>query len=263
MGENTMANYVTAVHQKLMMVQQKLRVPKDRRNTFGKYSFRNASDILEAVKPHLAEVKATIVLQDEVRTVGEGTNARFYIVASATFWDNETGGAIMAQGWAREELDKKGMDAAQLTGACSSYARKYALCGLFAVDDSRLDPDETNKGEDAGCVGSATPTPKATPTATTTKPNPAKPSAEALAATPTPIAKKRVIAHEPNARARAAWQAFTSLDNIKELDKAMREEVWGKTLAACTHKSRASEITTDAEWDKVDSYIKLLQGEIQ
>ncbi len=256
MGENTMANYVTSVHQKLMQVQQKLRVPKDRRNTFGKYSFRNASDILEAVKPHLAEVKATIVLQDEVRTVGEGTNARFYIVASATFWDNETGGAIMAQGWAREELDKKGMDAAQLTGACSSYARKYALCGLFAVDDSRLDPDETNKGEDAGCTTSA-------PTATPTKPNPAKPSAEALAATPTPIQRKRAVAHEPNARARAAWQAFTALDNIKDLDKAMREEVWGKTLAACTHKSRASEITTDAEWDKVDSYIKLLQGEIQ
>ncbi len=108
------------------------------------------------------------------------------------------------------------------------------------------------------------PTPAAPKTtATPTKPNPAKPSAEALAATPTPIQRKRAVAHEPNARARAAWQAFTSLDNIKELDKAMREEVWGKTLAACTHKSRASEITTDAEWDKVDSYIKLLQGEIQ
>ena len=258
MSDNT-TNYVTSVHKKLMTVQQKLRVPKDRHNTFGKYAFRNASDILEAVKPHLAEVKATIVLQDEVRTVGEGANARFYLVASAAFWDYETGGVIMAQGWAREELDKKGMDAAQVTGACSSYARKYALCGLLAVDDSRLDPDETNKGEDTGCVGCATPAPKATPA----KPNPAKPSAEALAATPTPIAKKRVVAHEPNARARAAWQAFTSLDNIKELDKAMREEVWGKTLAACTHKSRASEITTDAEWDKVDSYIKLLQGEIQ
>lgn len=104
--------------------------------------------------------------------------------------------------------------------------------------------------------------PRQTP-APAAKPNPAKPSAEALAAAPTPIVKKRVVAHEPNARARAAWQAFSWLENIKALDKATREEVWAKTLTACTHKARASEITTDAEWDKVDSYIKLLQGEVK
>ncbi len=133
----------TPARGKLSVVQQKLRVPKDRRNNFGGYRFRNASDILEAVKPFLEEVRATLVLSDEVRAVGDGAERRFYVVARATFCDCETGGSIEAQGWAREELTKKGMDAAQLTGACSSYARKYALCGLFAIDDSRLDPDET------------------------------------------------------------------------------------------------------------------------
>ncbi len=216
---------ITSVHEKLMTVQQKLRVPKDRHNNFGKYSFRNASDILEAVKPYLAEVKAIITLQDEVRTVGEGAGTRFYLVASATFWDCETGGGLSAQGWAREELDKKGMDAAQLTGACSSYARKYAMCGLLAIDDSRLDPDETNNG--TGGATPAAPTPKATP-ASATKPNPARPSAEALAAAPTPIAKKRVVAHEPNARAKAAWEAFNRADSIKAMDKDKRVEMWGQ-----------------------------------
>lgn len=259
--ELTGSTNIATARMKLMKVQQKLRVPKDRRNDFGKYAFRNASDILEAVKPILEENKSAIVLDDTVRDVGEGVERRFYVVATATFVDCESGGQVAVDGWAREELTKKGMDAAQITGACSSYARKYALCGLLAIDDSRLDPDETNKGD-----GTATPAapipPRATP-APAAKPNPARPSAEALAAAPTPIAKKRVVAHEPNARARAAWQAFSSLENIKALDKATREEVWAKTLTACTHKARASEITTDAEWDKVDSYIKLLAGEVK
>ena len=128
-----------SVYKKLIEVQSKLKAPKNQYNSFGKYSYRNCEDILEALKPILKEVGATIIISDEVVSVNE----RYYVKATVKFIDTETGDMVEASANAREEDNKKGMDSSQLTGSTSSYARKYALNGLFAIDDTK-DSDFTN-----------------------------------------------------------------------------------------------------------------------
>lgn len=126
----------------LQEIQSQLKAPKNQFNKFGNYNYRNCEDILEALKPILAEKKCAITLSDEVVSV----STRIYIKAIATLVTPE--GAITTTAFAREEEDKKGMDGSQITGAASSYARKYALNGLFAIDDTK-DSDATNKGDTA------------------------------------------------------------------------------------------------------------------
>ena len=121
----------------LHSVQQGLKAPKDLRNNFGGYNYRSAESILEAVKPLLSADKAVINVTDEVVLLGD----RFYIKAVATITTDA--GSYSTTGWAREEEEKKGMDGSQITGAASSYARKYALNGLLAIDDTK-DSDATN-----------------------------------------------------------------------------------------------------------------------
>lgn len=134
-----------AVFMKLMRVQRDLSAPKNQRNSFGGYNYRSAEDILEAVKPLLSRENAAINICDDIREIG----GRIYVRAAASFVDCESGDEICATAFAREEEAKKGMDASQITGAASSYARKYALNGLFAIDDCK-DADATNKhGKDA------------------------------------------------------------------------------------------------------------------
>lgn len=127
------------VYLKLVKVQNELKAPKSQYNSFGKYSYRNCEDILEALKPLLNEVKAIVNISDEIVLIGE----RYYVKATVKFIDAETGEVVEASAMAREEETKKGMDASQLTGSTSSYARKYALNGLFAIDDTK-DADTTN-----------------------------------------------------------------------------------------------------------------------
>ena len=127
------------VYEKLMTVQTKLRAPKGQYNQFGHYSYRSCEDILEALKPLLAEVGAIVNVSDEVKLIGN----RFYVEATAMFLDCETGDSVVARASAREDESMKGMDLAQVTGSVSSYARKYALNGLFAIDDNK-DADSTN-----------------------------------------------------------------------------------------------------------------------
>ncbi|ENO4254161.1 ERF family protein [Escherichia coli] len=122
----------TELYKKLWTIQQTLNAPKNQRNNFGGYSYRSAEDILEAVKPLLQNI--TLTLNDEIVLIGD----RYYVKATATLSDGEDVIAVTA--YAREEESKKGMDASQLTGATSSYARKYALNGLFCIDDAK-DPD--------------------------------------------------------------------------------------------------------------------------
>lgn len=146
----------------LIEIQSALNAPKERRNEFGKYNYRSAEDILKAVKPLLKQHGCVLLLSDEVKEIGsaytynthesdskagkETTSAyngtRIYVEATATII-NSAGDKISVCGLAREEVAKKGMDAAQITGAASSYARKYALNGLFAIDDS-ADADSIN-----------------------------------------------------------------------------------------------------------------------
>lgn len=128
--------------QYLSQIQSELKAPKGQRNTFGKYNYRSCEDILEAVKPLLTERGLVLLITDDIVQIGE----RYYVRATATIYDSE-GSFISNSALAREEAVKKGMDASQITGATSSYARKYALNGLFAIDDTK-DADATNRGQD-------------------------------------------------------------------------------------------------------------------
>lgn len=125
----------------LIAIQSELKAPKSQFNKFGGYKYRKAEDILEAVKPLLNKQKCTLTITDDIVMVGN----RIYVKATATI-KNEKGECETTTGWAREEETKKGMDGSQITGASSSYARKYALNGLFAIDDN-ADPDTTNDGQ--------------------------------------------------------------------------------------------------------------------
>lgn len=127
------------VYKKLMKVQTELKAPKGQRNNFGKYNYRSCEDILEATTELLKEVECIIILTDEVVTIGD----RYYVEATCKFIDCETGGSVENKSLAREEESKKGMDGSQVTGAASSYARKYALNGLLKIDDTK-DSDSTN-----------------------------------------------------------------------------------------------------------------------
>lgn len=128
--------------QKLLNIQAELKAPKSQYNAFGKYKYRNCEDIQEAVKPLCVKNKAVLFLSDDIVCIGE----RYYVKAVATLADIESEEKISVSSLAREEEDKKGMDGSQITGASSSYARKYALGGLFALDDTK-DSDTTNNAD--------------------------------------------------------------------------------------------------------------------
>lgn len=149
----------------LSAIQTELSAPKGQFNKFGGYAYRSCEDILEALKPLLKKYKACVTISDDIVMVGD----RVYVKATATLTAEEE--SITATAFARESEDKKGMDSAQVTGSTSSYARKYALNGLFAIDDNK-DADDTQGNP---------PTPSKTPQKPT-KPQPAQESA------PPPIA---------------------------------------------------------------------------
>lgn len=153
--------------EKLSNIQSKLKAPKNQKNTFGNYNYRSAEYILEAVKPLLKENKLSLVLNDDLIVLGEHDpqvytekvwdkdakqykeevrftgHQRYYIKATATLYDIESEATISNSAFAREEESKKGMDGSQITGTASSYARKYALNGLFCIDDTKdADTDE-------------------------------------------------------------------------------------------------------------------------
>lgn len=131
------------IYEKLLNIQSQLKAPKNQFNKFGGYNYRNCEDILEAVKPICKEQKALVYLTDEIVMIGN----RYYVRATALLIDVESGENLEAVAYAREEESKKGMDGSQVTGASSSYARKYALNGLFDIDDTK-DVDETNTHDD-------------------------------------------------------------------------------------------------------------------
>ena len=129
------------IHQKLQGIQTELKAPKGQTNKFGGYRYRSCEDILTALKPLLAQYTCTLAISDDIVEVG----GRVYVKATATLasTSSEDDYTINVSGFAREAETKKGMDDAQITGSASSYARKYALNGLFAIDDT-TDPDATN-----------------------------------------------------------------------------------------------------------------------
>lgn len=131
------------LHEKLLAIQTKLKAPKGQYNKFGNFNYRSAEDILEAVKPLNAEQGLLLTITDEIKEVG----GRIYVVATATVSDGTD--ELKVSAFAREPENKKGMDESQITGATSSYARKYALNGLYAIDDNKdADTDEHKQQQD-------------------------------------------------------------------------------------------------------------------
>lgn len=154
------------IYEKLLSIQTELKCGKTQFNKFGNYYFRNCEDILEAVKPLCAKFKAVLFVSDELTLIQD----RYYIKATATLVDAEKpSDQIQVTASAREEEEKKGMDGSQITGASSSYARKYALNGLFAIDDTK-DSDTTNDNEEKSKTSKTTATTPAAQKATAQKP---------------------------------------------------------------------------------------------
>ena len=127
----------TKLYQRLIEIQNELKAPKGRYNTFGKYAYRSAEDILESLKPLLKKHGVAQVINDDIVLIGD----RFYIKATVTLFDDKE--TLSTTAFAREENERKGMNGDQLTGASSSYARKYALNAMYAIDDNK-DNDDTN-----------------------------------------------------------------------------------------------------------------------
>lgn len=182
-----MANEMT-IKEKLMHIQHELKAPKNLRNNFGGYNYRNAESILEALKPLLVKYGATVTITDTVEEIG----GRIYIKATATIYDCIPSEPIAVTAYAREAETKKGMDDAQITGATSSYARKYALNGLFLLDDTQdVDTEAYQKAERG-----AQSTPKAQVNKTTPKPKAKPQEAPQAVADPNPIDKARAELRE-------------------------------------------------------------------
>ena len=147
--------------EKLMNIQAELKAPKNLKNTFGGYNYRNAESILEALKPLLVKYKAVVTIEDEIVEIG----GRFYVKACAGILDVETNDKetdlmITSYAYAREADSKKGMDDAQVTGATSSYARKYALNGLFLLDDTKDVDSEEYQAQASRATAKEKPKPK-------------------------------------------------------------------------------------------------------
>lgn len=138
------AKKVLSFEEKMLSVQWLLKVPKGKKNVYGGFNYRSCEDILKAAKPLLLKYRLLLILEDKLVNMG----TRFYVKSVATIRDVDSEGKIVVNGYAREEETKKGMDGSQVTGASSSYARKYALNGLFGIDDG-IDSDTTNTGKTA------------------------------------------------------------------------------------------------------------------
>lgn len=130
------------IYEKLSLIQNEMKVGKNNYNKFGKYNYRSAEDILAEAKKICCKHRTTLILTDDIKVA----EARYYVVASAILMDWDSIATVEVTAMAREEENKKGMDASQVTGSCSSYARKYALNGLFNLDDTKdADTDEQHE----------------------------------------------------------------------------------------------------------------------
>jgi len=166
-----------SILKKLLTIQSELKAPKEKNNDFGKYKYRSCEDILEAVKPLLTKTQTVLTIHDSIELVGE----RYYIKATAILKDTETAESETTTAYAREDEQKKGMDLSQVTGSSSSYARKYALNGLFAIDDNK-DSDATNE--------TVKETAKPQPTKQPDKPTAAPANTPKIAETSKPVVKQ-------------------------------------------------------------------------
>ena len=199
-----------SIHQKLAKIQSELFVPKGKENKFGGYAYRSCEDILKVVKPLCFDNGCSVFITNEMITVG----AKVYCEATVTLTDWETGESVVAKAQAREAEARKGMDDSQVTGSTSSYARKYALAGLFGIDNEK-DPDATN---DHG-KGDASAKPE-------TKP----------------------AAKQASAKYKQAWLAYKAKSHNDDPDAVKAN--FKKLVEATVKKSDMNSVTDD-EWDTV------------
>ncbi len=184
----------------LIEIQSELKAPKNQRNTFGNYNYRSAEDILEAAKPLLKKHGCHLTISDEMIQLGD----RYYVKATATL--SKDADSISTTAYAREEGSKKGMDSSQITGATSSYARKYALNGLFCIDDTK-DADFTNThGKEER-----------------PKPKTAKAPAKAEIESDMRQAKEAIEKCKNAKDLRVVWNTFKSLQGVSEFKKILAD----------------------------------------
>ena len=251
------------VYRKLAAVQSLLHAPKDKKNSFQGYKYRSAEDILERVKPLLKEENALIVLSDDVVALGpdhttytcidpksglfgkEVTDAQhFYLRATAKFIDIDSGESVSVTAMAREEEVSKGTEEPKLTGKASSYARKYALNGLLAIDDADQDPDKTSRNDAPGASNGSG-------SARTTSPAPAAPAAHT---------KPQATKTQKSAKAKEAWKEFNTLASVKSMDDTAKSKFFFTTLKSALGKDDPAKVT-DAEWQKFIEHIDFLRTE--
>ena len=199
-----------SIHQKLAKIQSELFVPKGKENKFGGYAYRSCEDILKVVKPLCFDNGCSVIISNEMIMVGQ----KVYCEATVTLTDWETGESVVAKAQAREAESRKGMDDSQVTGSTSSYARKYALAGLFGIDNEK-DPDATNDHVN----GDASAKPE-------TKP----------------------AAKQASAKYKQAWLAYKAKSHNEDPD-AVKANF--KKLVEATVKKSDMNTVTDEEWDTV------------
>ena len=219
------------LHDRLVEIQSSLKAPKGQYNTFGKYKYRSAEDILEAVKPILRAQNCKLTIMDEIVQVGE----RIYVKAIATISDGTQSLSVSA--YAREEDEKKGMDASQVTGAASSYARKYAMNGLFAIDDTK-DADALNTTTEYTER-------KKEPEAVKAEPEPAKPSKPEC---PEDIWWKLVKMDVEGKRSKSGLSGFEYLLNKYHTDETILTKFANDVTASA--KARANQDFLDLDESK-------------
>ena len=230
MSEEVKKEQKLTLIQKLAAIQKELKAPKNQRNNFGGYNSRSAEDILEAVKPLAIKYGAVVHLSDEVIQVGE----RIYVKARVSLFDmDDIGNSISSYALAREEETKKGMDGSQITGAASSYARKYALNGMFAIDDTK-DSDATN---DHGKVGK--PQSTASDILGGGQPKPSKPA--------------------PSAKYKTAWNKYANMEQNAGVERGVLAANFKKLCVEQTGKTNSTQYK-DAAWDKVIEFIESFGG---
>lgn len=195
---------------KLSQIQLNLKAPKGQYNKFGNYNYRSCEDILEAVKPLLKENGLILLIKDEIINLGD----RYYIKATATIYDEE-GHTLSTEALAREAQTKKGMDEAQITGSASSYARKYALNGLFAIDDNKDADTQDNRTTNQN---------KARNTAYQNQRQAQKPQADNNLITSSQLSRLYALAKGESAMAKAVIDSF-GYKSSKEIQKKDYEAI--------------------------------------
>ena len=224
------------IYQKLALVQSVLKAPKNQRNKFGGYNYRSAEDILEAVKPLAIKVGALVTIHDDLILIGD----RYYVKAVVEFHDidHPEVPAIVTSALAREEEQKKGMDGSQVTGASSSYARKYALNGMFCIDDTK-DSDATN---DHG-KGGGQPEVKKNPVGSAV--------AAAQAAKP-----------QVNPKYKAVWKSYCDHPANAGLEPQQLKDGFNNLRTSIIGKEKKAADYTDEDWDKLASAIAELADDL-